>query len=128
VALTPDAWASDSDWNAERLGRYFSVSIRRESLDAWLKISTTAKTAESKSPSGTARKRGPKPDIGNEIKETMRTDLRSGRLTTLRLRELKEEALAVQYNASRDTCRKARTAVLSESEFVDNSPDRNSDK
>jgi hypothetical protein len=127
VALTPDDWASGIDWNEERVARCFSVSIKRGSLDALLKISTTAKTAESKSPSETARK-GPKPTIVNKIKEMMRTDLRGGRLTVQQLREMKETALEAQYKASRDTCRRARTVVLSESEFVDNSPDRNSDK
>jgi hypothetical protein len=45
----------------------------------------------------------------------MRNDLRSGKLTIQELREMKEEALKERYGASRNACRRARKAVLSES-------------
>jgi hypothetical protein len=73
------------------------------------------------------RRRGPKPVIGDKTRELMRTDLRNGRFTIQQFQKMTEEALAAEYDASRDTCRKAREVVLSEPEFVDNSPNRNSD-
>jgi len=75
-----------------------------------------------------SRRRGPKPKFLNRVKEEMRRELRSAALTKEELGELTEEGLKVRYQASRDTCRKAKREVLSESTFVDNSPDGNSDK
>jgi hypothetical protein len=75
-----------------------------------------------------SRRRGPKPEVGDRTKKLMRTHLRNGRFTMQEFQKMTEEALASEYGASRDTCRNARNEVLSESEFVDNSPNRNSDK
>ena len=75
-----------------------------------------------------SRRRGPKPERLNKIKDEMRRELSSGALTKKALGELTEEAMRSRYDVSRDTCRRARREVLSESEFVDNSPDGNSDK
>ena len=52
--------------------------------------------------------RGRKPEKLNEIAEKMRHD----RLRGVKLENLKEEALAERYGASRDTCRRARDKVL----------------
>jgi hypothetical protein len=79
-------------------------------------------------PIGDARRRGPKADTGSRVKESMRDDLRKGQLTVEKLASMKEVELEARYGASRDTCRKAREDVLSESKFVDNSPNGNSDK
>jgi hypothetical protein len=65
------------------------------------------------------RKRGPTPEKLARVMEAMRGDIREGRKTTDSLSAMKEEALAATYNVSRDTARKARTAVLSK--FVENS-------
>jgi DNA-binding GntR family transcriptional regulator len=53
----------------------------------------------------------------------MTKDLQQGKFTLADLSEAPEEALATQYDASRDTVRKVRNKILSRS--VDNS---NSDK
>ena len=75
-----------------------------------------------------ARKRGRKAEKRDKVEHLMRKDLRENKLTTKQLHDMKEEALAALYKASRDTCRTARAAVLSESEFVEKPPDRISDK
>jgi hypothetical protein len=69
-----------------------------------------------------SRRRGPKPDVGNKIKESMRTDLREKQVTCQQLSQMKEEAMVARYGGSRDTCRKARNTVLSEPEFLENGP------
>jgi hypothetical protein len=70
-----------------------------------------------------ARKRGRKPDVGNRIRDAMRKDLLENRHTVQQLKDMKEEEMAATYGGSRDTCRNARRAILSESEFVENVPD-----
>ncbi|MGZ7868255.1 hypothetical protein ACXR8U_21685 [Methylobacterium radiotolerans] len=54
------------------------------------------------------RPRGPPPSKRESIKAAMRNMSRAD------LRSMKEEAMAVDFGASRDTCRKAREEVLSE--------------
>jgi hypothetical protein len=44
----------------------------------------------------------------------MLSDLRSGQLAKEALDTMYEEAMKARYDASRDTCRKARRAALSE--------------
>jgi hypothetical protein len=44
----------------------------------------------------------------------MLADLRSSKLSKADLSDMKEEAMAEQYGASRETCRKARDKALSE--------------
>jgi hypothetical protein len=52
--------------------------------------------------------------VRTRVAEGMRADLSEGRMTIEQLRGEKEEALAARHNASRDSCRHARTEVLSE--------------
>jgi hypothetical protein len=75
-----------------------------------------------------ARKRGRKPGVANKIKDLMLKDLSEGKLTRQELDDMEEEAMAARYGASRDTCRKVRSAVLWESKIVENSPDGILDK
>jgi hypothetical protein len=74
------------------------------------------------------RKRGRTPEVSNKVKDSMRRDLREGKLTEQELDKMTEEAMKAQYGASRDICRNARLTVLSESEFVEKGPDRIIDK
>src|SRR5262245_56545770 len=60
------------------------------------------------------RKRGPKTKKLERVKEDMRRDLQTRKLTEAGLRDMKEESLSAFYGVSRDTARKARAAVLSE--------------
>jgi hypothetical protein len=60
------------------------------------------------------RRRGRKPEKLQQVKEAMKTDLRRGRYTKAQLQELTEKVLAATYGVSRDTARKARSAVVSE--------------
>ena len=69
-------------------------------------------------PSSKLRKRGSRANKLEQVKEAMRRDIRDGRHTTASLDDALEKNLATDYGVSRDTARKARTAVLSE--FVDN--------
>jgi hypothetical protein len=69
------------------------------------------------SPSTTAspdRKRGRKPKKLEEVKRAMRRDIQSGRHSATDLAGMLEKNLASEYGVSRDTARRARTAVLSE--------------
>jgi hypothetical protein len=70
-----------------------------------------------------SRKRGPKPTKLKQVKELMRREIRQGWHTPTTLRDTLEKNLAAAYSVSRDTARKARTAVMSEL-----AEDSNSDK
>jgi hypothetical protein len=65
-------------------------------------------------PTHSARLRGRKAKKLDQVKETMREDVRLGRETPDGLRNMLEKDLAAKYGVSRDTARKARDAVLSE--------------
>jgi hypothetical protein len=65
------------------------------------------------------RKRGQKPRKFEQAKEAMRRDIESGQHTADSLHRTLEKTLAEVYGVSRDTARRARTAILSE--FVENS-------
>jgi hypothetical protein len=49
------------------------------------------------------------------VKQDMIEDIRQSRLTSSELRDMLEKELSGRYRVSRDTARKARNAVLSES-------------
>jgi hypothetical protein len=63
------------------------------------------------------KRRGRRPKVRERIEAQMRAEVKSGKLTSENLNEMTEEALAVTYNGSRDSVRKARTNVLSELNF-----------
>lgn len=65
---------------------------------------------------GVGRKRGAKPTVFDRVVEAMRNDLASGSLTAAVLDQTREKVLEEKYGASRDTCRKARAAVLADGE------------
>jgi hypothetical protein len=65
-------------------------------------------------PEVAARRRGRKPKKLEQVKEAMKTDLRRGRYTMAQLQESTEKKLAATYGVSRDTARKALSAVVSE--------------
>jgi hypothetical protein len=65
-------------------------------------------------PTHSATPRGRKAKKLNQVKETMREDVRLGRKAPDGLRDMLEKDLAANYGVSRDTARKARDAVLSE--------------
>jgi hypothetical protein len=65
------------------------------------------------------RKRGRRPTKRARAMEAMRGDIRDGRQSASSLHAMLEKELAATYGVSRDTARKARSAVLSE--FVENS-------
>jgi hypothetical protein len=52
--------------------------------------------------------------VRERIKADMRRDIAANKLSAADLEALNEEAIATQYGASRDTCRKARQEVLEE--------------
>lgn len=68
-----------------------------------------------------SRKRGPRPTKLERVKQSMTRDIESGRHTTTDLRLMREKNLAENYHVSRDTARKARTAVLAEIVATSNS-------
>jgi hypothetical protein len=61
-----------------------------------------------------ARRRGARPRKFEQVCGAMRDDLRQGRRTPAELETMLEKNLAATYGVSRDTARKARTAVLAE--------------
>lgn len=58
------------------------------------------------------RRRGKKPTVFEGVKMAMQADLTGGALTAEDLSGMLEKALEDRYGASRDTCRRARNAVL----------------
>jgi hypothetical protein len=63
---------------------------------------------------GSARRRGARPRKFDQVCGAMLDDLRHGRRTPAELETMLEKNLAATYGVSRDTARKARTAVLAE--------------
>ena len=92
------------------------------------KEARVSSTPEPSSPMGLGvRRRGRKPSKFESAKEAMRRDIRDGQRTVASLDALPEKNLVDAYGGfSRDTMRKARTAVLSE--IVEKSNSTNSDK
>jgi DNA-binding GntR family transcriptional regulator len=62
-----------------------------------------------------ARLRGRRPKKLGQVIEAISEDIRQGRLTEDALTNTLEKDLAAKYGVSRDTARKARDAVLSQS-------------
>jgi hypothetical protein len=60
------------------------------------------------------RKRGPPARVLERVKDAMISELRSGCLTKEGLEHMPEKTMEKRYDASRDTCRKARQAALSQ--------------
>jgi hypothetical protein len=71
---------------------------------------------ESDDGNGTSRGRGPRPEKLNAAIVKMKQDIAKGELTRAELRDMLEKELAARYGVSRDTARRARNAVLAESE------------
>jgi hypothetical protein len=113
------------DWDAYEPGKWRVLLIHRGIVThLWPPHSSTKEDSPKPGkalPSFVAGKRGPKPELSERVKDAMRTGLREHKITASDLRNMKEEELAEHYGASRDTCRKARKVILSESEFVENS-------
>jgi hypothetical protein len=61
-----------------------------------------------------ARRRGPKAKKLSQTIEAMRHDIQQGRRSVEQLRDIREKTLSEDYRVSRDTARKARSALLSE--------------
>jgi hypothetical protein len=123
------------DWGEYKPGKWRVLLISRHHVARhWSQPSTPDATPPANSNLGNlvsnnkARKRGRKSDVANRIKGLMEKDLSEGGLTRQELDDMAEEAMAARYGASRDTCRKVRSAVLPESKIVENSPDGISDK
>jgi hypothetical protein len=63
---------------------------------------------------GSPRPRGPRPKKLAQTCDAMRDDVQQGRRSMADLKNMLEKDLSVTYGVSRDTARKARSAVLSE--------------
>jgi hypothetical protein len=123
------------DWGEYKPGKWRVLLISRHAvLKTWpLPSASDLSPSQVNSDSSDvasmqARKRGRRPEVSKNVKNLMREELQKGKLTAPELDKMTEEAMAARYQASRDTCRKARKAVLSESRIVENSATRNSDK
>ena len=76
-------------------------------------------------PEAAERKRGRRPKKLEATKDAMRIKITEGTLTPERLKKMLEKELEAMFSVSRDTCREARNAILSELGFVGNSiPDK----
>jgi hypothetical protein len=60
------------------------------------------------------RKRGKRPVVLGQVMDAMRLDLSNGTFTSDGLEQMLEKSLAEKYEVSRDTCRKARAAVIAQ--------------
>jgi hypothetical protein len=100
------------------------VTLINEEIDAWRAMralinkeaARKAIRAATEAPDkpAPARRRGPKPRVRTRVIKDMLDDLQTGRLTAEQLQNEGEDAMVAGYNASRDTCRKARQIALSE--------------
>jgi len=106
----------------ELLGRGLALRLAQPAIIAKrVKKSTPIggpNSAERPTTSLSRNSRGPRARVGPKVREEMQRDLQKrsgadGRLTVETLGAMPEKELAARYNASRDTCRKAREAVLS---------------
>jgi hypothetical protein len=88
------------------------VEVNAADLCSWLGVEET-KPKEVIKPTTVPGKRGPKPRKFEAIKRQMWNDIAANRISEPELREMNQEALAENYNVSRDTACKARNAVLS---------------
>jgi hypothetical protein len=61
---------------------------------------------------GASTPRGPRAKVRERVEAAMREKIADCSLTRERLREMREKELEHDFGASRDTCRKARKAVL----------------
>ena len=100
---------SNSDSIAGAGARSNAVGAENVSAPSALPRANRISVAES------GKKRGKKPTVLRRVMEAMRTDLAKGALTTDALEQMLEKSLEQKYDASRDTCRKARVALLAES-------------
>jgi hypothetical protein len=122
------------DWSEHQDGKWRVLLIHRLSVEKHWPFPTVPHNAEHIGPESekavnlSRRRRGRPAELTSEITKKMRGDLVEKRVTPGKLRGMKEEELKAKYGASRDTCRKARETVLSESLFAGNSGDPNSDK
>lgn len=72
-----------------------------------------------------AMARGPRPKVRERVEDLMRSELRARRLTKENLETMPQKEMQAKFEASRETCVKARRQILSEPEFVgDLNPDK----
>jgi hypothetical protein len=88
------------------LATFLQSSERRDAPESSLK--TVAAIAPELS-----RKRGREPAVLNRVVNEMRETLKRQEMTRDQLKTMREKSLSEQFNASRDTCRKALAIVLS---------------
>jgi hypothetical protein len=67
------------------------------------------------------KRRGPKPAKTEEVAKAMRADIRDDRFTFVALSEMKQAALAHEYNCNRETARRALKLIAPEFETPANS-------
>jgi hypothetical protein len=72
----------------------------------------TVPTPQQNKSERTSSPRGPRPKVGPRVRAAMMQHLVDKVITEVELDAMTEEAMAAEYRASRDTCRKARAKVL----------------
>jgi hypothetical protein len=79
-------------------------------------VGPAPRTAITRKPdaAGSGRRRGPRPKQFERVRDAMRNGILQGRCTVTELDNMLEKSLVEDHDASRDTVRKARKAVLSE--------------
>jgi hypothetical protein len=105
-----------------KTGERFSIIWESLTLQSPNRQATAGRSAKAPSPPTShgeektvaPRKPGRKQTVGPRIEEAMRLDIKERRETPESLAAMLEKQMAVQYRASRDTCRKARMKVLLE--------------
>jgi hypothetical protein len=93
------------------------IEINGDDLRGWITRQETKKTEFGERPKRMASggRRGPKPLTLESTIKKMRDDIAAGQQTELKLRDMKQVALAETYGVNRGTACKARDEVLRES-------------
>jgi hypothetical protein len=90
-----------------------AAQVSSETFTGSLSPPSPPQAQDASVPPLTGKKRGRRETVSVRVAMAMKLDLEKGRLSPKELEDMIEKALTQKYDASRNTCRKVRRAVLS---------------